>query len=200
MSDTPEKPRRGRPKTLSRADVIDVAMRAYWEEGPTKVSLNEVCARAGVSKPSLYREFGNDDGLAAAALETYAQVVLGQILAIVGGEAPFADKIRQIAHLAAADPLHEHGCLFVKMRAARDQMGPKSQALIGQIEALALDAFAALLTEARATGEWQGTIPVDLAAPYLHAQIGMALDQRARGQDPSAILDLALSALDPTQT
>lgn len=199
MSSNPEKPGRGRPKTLKKAAVIDAAMQAYWQEGPTNVSLNEVCARAGVSKPSVYREFGNDDGLAAAVLEVYAETVLGQMLGIVQSDEDLATKLSKIVSLAAADPLHDHGCLFVKMRAARDQLGPKTQAVIGQIDGMALEAFTKLFAQARTEGGWTSSLPADLAAAYTHAQIGLALDYRARGEDPRAILDLALSVLQPAK-
>ena len=195
MSSETKKPGRGRPKTLSKDHVIDVAMHAYWEEGPSEVSLNEVCQRAGVSKPSVYREFGNDDGLSAAALQRYAETVLSEMLAIVGSDDGVADKIRKIAFLSAEDPLHEHGCLFVSLRSAKAQMGPQTQELIDQIEDMAFDAFVGLLTEASASGQLKNDISVELAARYLHAQIGMALDHRARGQDPKEVLDLALSVL-----
>lgn len=200
MSNIPEKPGRGRPKTFKKANVIDVAMQSYWQEGPTEVSLNAICQRAGVSKPSVYRAFGNDDGLTAAALSNYADIVLGKVMSITSSQDSFASKIRQIAYLSAQDELHAHGCLFVKMRAAKAQMGPKTHELIAQIEAMALAAFSNVLAKARASGEWQGDIPVELGAQYLHAQIGMALDQRARGEDPTTILALALSVFEVAET
>jgi len=190
-----EKPTRGRPKTLKKDAVTDVAMNAYWEDGPTQVSLNDICGRAGVSKPSLYREFGNDDGLAHAALQKYAETVMSKMLSIVAGDAAFAEKIRQIAYLSATDSLHDQGCLFVKMRAVKAQMGPKTQAMIEQIEEMASTAFSELLDKARASGEWSSPIPVELATTYLFAQIRLALDERARGNDPGEVLDLALSVL-----
>ena len=197
MSEDPSKPVRGRPKTLKKANVTDVAMRAYWENGPAEVSLNAICQQAGVSKPSVYREFGNDDGLAHAALSNYAEIVLGKVVAITQSGDDLATKINQIAHLSAQDELHASGCLFVKMRAVKAQMGPKTQALITQIDRMALEAFTKVLADARATGEWSGDIPVDLGGRYLHGQIGLALDQRARGEDPTATLALALSVLHP---
>lgn len=193
MNEKPDKPGRGRPKTLKKADVVDVAMNAYWKEGPTEVSLNAICQRAGVSKPSVYREFGNDDGLTHAALSQYAEIVLGRILAITSSDDSFSNKIRQIAFLSAEDEVHVCGCLFVKMRAAKAQMGPKTQALIAQMETMSVDAFSKVIAEGQALGEWSGDFPVDLGARYLHAQIGLALDQRARGEDPKETLELALS-------
>lgn len=196
MSESPSKPGRGRPKTLKKAEIIDVAMHAYWKEGPAEVSLNAICQRAGVSKPSVYREFGNDDGLTHAALERYAQSVLAKILKIATSNDDFLCKINKIAYLSAQDTLLSNGCLFVKMRAAKSKMGPKTQVLIAQIEGMALEAFSKVLSDARDAGEWSGDISVELGAQYLHAQVGLALDQRARGENPKATLALALSVFE----
>lgn len=198
MSEPPNKPGRGRPKTLKKADVVDVAMRAYWEEGPTEVSLNAICQRAGVSKPSVYREFGNDDGLTHAALTAYAENVMSSMLAITSGDDGFPTKIRKLVNLTAEDALHTHGCLFVKMRAAKAQLGPKTRVLVDQVENMAQEALLTVLTQARASGEWTSDISVELGAKYLHAQLGMALDHRARGESPKHVLDLALSIFDQT--
>ena len=193
MIEPSKKPGRGRPKTLKKAAVTEVAMHAYWEHGPADVSLNAICQQAGVSKPSVYREFGNDDGLTHAALSSYADQVLSRTLAIIQSEDSFACKINQLVYLSSKDVLHEKGCLFVKMRAAKAQMGPETQELIGAIEHMAFEAFSKVLTEARTAGKWSGDISVELGARYLQAQIGLALDQRARGEDPKEILGLALS-------
>lgn len=200
MSETPSKPGRGRPPKMNKADVLDVAMNAYWEDGPTAVSLNSVCQRAGVSKPSVYKAFGNEDGLTCAALEHYGQFVMVKMLEILHGEDSFANKIRRVAYLAAEDVQHEKGCLFVKMRSEKDQMGQKTQTLIAHLESMSRDAFATVLAEGKANGEWAGNIPVELAAHYLHAQIGLALDQRARGEDPTKVLAMALSVFEFTET
>lgn len=200
MSESSQKPRRGRPKTLKKADVSDVAMRAYWENGPADVSLNAICQQAGVSKPSVYREFGNDDGLTYAALSIYADKVLGHMLAITQSDDSFTRKLNQLAYLSAEDVLHEHGCLFVKMRAAKAQMGPKTQELIEAMDKMSLDAFSKVLAQARAAGSWPGGISVDVGARYLQAQIGLALDQRARGDDPKETLALALSVFSSVDT
>src|SRR6056297_999322 len=109
MSDPSIPTKRGRPRKIDRAQVADVAMRAYWEHGPTQVSLNTLCERAGVSKPSVYREFGNDDGLAQAALQAYVETILSQLFAITVSDDVFALKIKRMAHLAASDAIHDHG-------------------------------------------------------------------------------------------
>ncbi len=58
----------GRPKTFDRDRVIGIAMECYWREGVDGVLLNELCRRAAVSKPGVYREFGGEDGLMDAVV------------------------------------------------------------------------------------------------------------------------------------
>lgn len=172
-------------------------MRTYWERGPTEVSLNSICKAAGVSKPSVYREFGSEDGLTCAVFEAYAEQVLGKVLEVIAGSDSFSEKLKQVAFMAAQDPTHEHGCLFVKMRAAKAQLGTNTQDLVSATERMALDGYVRLLTEAKEAGEWSSDIPTEVAAEFLHAQIGLALERRARGEDPRAVLSLALSVLAP---
>ena len=182
---------------MNPEDVLQVAMRAYWHEGP-EVSVNAVCQRAGVSKPSLYREFGSEDGLTAAALEQYASIVLSQRCDLLLSGQSFFDKLEALITYASEDPRNEHGCLFVKMRASRLRLGPKTQAQVAEIEAAAIKLYARFFRESRESGEWTGNISPDFAAQYLHAQIGLAVSQRALGTETAIVrplLEYALSVL-----
>ncbi len=178
-------------------EVLRVATTAYWHEGP-EVSLNAVCERAGVSKPSLYREFGSEDGLTAAVLAHYAEVALEQGRDLLSSGRNFTDKLEALIEFASEDPRNANGCLFVKMRAARLKLGPLTQAKLAEIETATLELYVRLFQESRENGEWSGGLPIAFAAQYLHAQIGLALSLRARGAQPSLvrpILDVALSVL-----
>jgi AcrR family transcriptional regulator len=182
---------------MNPEDVLQVAMRAYWHEGP-EVSVNAVCRRAGVSKPSLYREFGSEDGLSASALEQYASIVLGQRRDLLLSGQSFFDKLDALITYASEDPRNEHGCLFFKMRAVRLHLGLKTQAKVAEIEAEAIKLYARFFRESRERGEWLGNISPDFAAQYLHAQMGLAVSQRALGTETAIVrplLEYALSVL-----
>ena len=84
-------PRRGRPKTFDRDHVIAVAMDCYWREGTDAIPLNELCRRADVAKPGIYREFGGEDGLTDAVLERYAGTVLAPTWELTTHDRPFAE-------------------------------------------------------------------------------------------------------------
>lgn len=182
---------------MSPEDLLQVAVRSYWHEGP-EVSVNAICERAGVSKPSLYREFGSEDGLTLAALESYAGMVQSQMRGLLSSGLSFAEKIEAIIAFASEDPRNEHGCLFVKMRAARLDLGSRTQAKVAEIEAATLEIYTRFFQDSRKKGEWSGSITPGFAAQYLHAQIGLAVSQRALGAEPAMVrplLECALSVL-----
>jgi len=197
MSAAESKLPRGRPRTMSPEALLQVAVKAYWHEGP-EVSINAICERAGVSKPSLYREFGGEDGLTLAALESYSDVVQRQLRGLLSSELSFAGKLEALITVMSEDPSCEHGCLFVKMRAARLELGPKTQAKVVEIEIATVKIYTHFFRESRKKGEWPGNITTDFAGQYLHAQIGLAMSQRALGTAPPVVrklLEYALSVL-----
>src|SRR2546423_9774671 len=59
-----------------RDELVDAALRSIRELGPD-VSMEQIAAEAGVTKPILYRHFGDKDGLC----EAVAQNVLGEMMA-----------------------------------------------------------------------------------------------------------------------
>lgn len=173
-------------------------MNAYWQDDRAAVSVNAVCVLAGVSKPSLYRDFGSEDGLTAAVLERYGQTVLVGVEALLSGPQRYGDKLDALISFASDAPQMETGCLFVKMRATRSRFGPQTQALLAAMEAHFLAQYTRFFTDAAGRGEWRGGIATDLAASYLQEQMGLAVSQRAAGKPPEAVralLALAISVL-----
>lgn len=190
--------RPGRPLTRNRAHVLDTAMHAYWQDAMATVSINAVCALAGISKPSLYREFGSEDGLTAAVLERYGQTVLASVEALFSSQQTYSTKLDALIGFASDDPHMETGCLFVKMRATRSRFGPQTQALLATMEAHFQAVYARFFAEAADRGEWRAGIATELAASYLQEQMGLAVSQRAAGKSPASVrafLGLAISVL-----
>lgn len=195
MSDGP-KQKRGRPQTLDADKTLDVAMRAYWKSDPADVSLNSISALAGASKPSIYRQFGEEDGLMRAVLDHYAQNVLTDIFHILASALPLPDTLTALTQFAARDPKMETGCVFFKMRAGKHRLGPKTLQGVQEIDAAAVAAFEGYLNNLIESGDWESEQSVPTMARYLFEQIGLAFAQRAAGESPDQVettLKLALS-------
>lgn len=190
--------KRGRPKTVATEEVLKVAMDAYWRGDPADVSMNAICQMAEVSKPSVYREFGSEDGLSRAVLDYYAERILRDVFAILRAEKSLKETLSALTDFACADPRMETGCVFHKMRTGRHRLGPETRARVEEIDKSAILAFCAFLKSRRDKGELPDGVSVEVGARYLLAQVGLAVTQRASGDDPTRIretLELALSAL-----
>ncbi|MEM9854967.1 MAG: TetR/AcrR family transcriptional regulator [Pseudomonadota bacterium] len=176
--------------------VLAVAMTAYWQSDPADVSLNAICQMAGISKPSLYREFGSEDGLSRATLDRYADQVLSEMFSLLHGGAGLDATLAALIDFASDDPRLETGCLFYKMRAGKHRLGPETRVRVEEINATAQQAYGAFLQAARDAGDWPEGISVAAGASYLGEQIALAITQRAAGEDRArirAMMELAFS-------
>lgn len=184
---------RGRPKTLNRNQVVDVAMQAYWVEGISGISLNEICRRCEVSKPGLYREFGNEEGLLQAVILAYQEQVLTTVLQMLHDEKPFqqtlADLVRFVTPQHDSEQVHK-GCLLVKMRDHRMQLSDATRTRIDQAHQQVLNAYEEWVERAKNNCEFTAELAPHLAAIYIDAQLSNALTQIGRGDDPATVRDI----------
>jgi len=191
----------GRPKTLDRDHIIKVAMESYWRDGPTAVSVNEICRRAGVSKPGLYREFGNEDGLRSTVVQTYEMVVLSQLYQIFEGDQPFYDALAALTDFVLQDrqkmdlPL---GCLLQKMRGCRKELGPKTNDVIDATSIGTHSRLKDWVERAKHNGQLSEDISTETAAIYIDAQVSSAIMMQETGASKTQIsefLNIAFKGL-----
>ena len=200
--DDPTPRKRGRPRLFEREEVLDTAMVHYWREGVHALSLNEVCRRVEVSKPSIYREFGGEDGLVEAVLGHYRDAVVVPVMAFVSGARPLAETLEGLVIGMTATGEHPPGCLFTEMRLLRSGLGPKTTARLDAIEAERNAALEALYARALERGEAKTAISPEGAAQFMDAQFSMELLHMGMGQAPERVraqARLAFEVFSPTR-
>jgi AcrR family transcriptional regulator len=201
MADSSNRPGRGRPRTFDRDHVIDVAMDSYWREGLNALSLNEICRRAEVSKPGLYREFGGEDGLMTAALDQYREMVVLPLLSILSTDRPFAEVLSEVVHRMTEDRGTPAGCLFAKMRSSPARLGTVASAQVAALRDEMRSVYEACYQRARIRGEVNDTIAPSFAALYIDTQLTTVLGQMAAGESPDLVrtqAQLAFASLLPS--
>ena len=114
---------RGRPTTAKKHEAALLAMEIYWQEGIHKYPLNEICRRSKTSKPALYREFKSEDGLMAAALSHYRELVIAPMLSLRYLSLPFDKVFYQAIETLTSERDRPAGCLFTHMRLAKPFLG-----------------------------------------------------------------------------
>jgi TetR/AcrR family transcriptional repressor of nem operon len=63
----------GRTKEYDRRGVLSKAIAVFWKKGFEATSMSELIKATGLNSASLYKEFGNKEGLYETALEEYRE-------------------------------------------------------------------------------------------------------------------------------
>ena len=71
VSNTLKRPR-GRPKGFIPGEALDRAVEMFWEHGYEGVDVDRIARAVNVTKPALYRAFGDKSTLLLKAVERYA--------------------------------------------------------------------------------------------------------------------------------
>ena len=184
----------GRPKVINRIHVINVAMNSYWINGVQNISLNEICRRANVSKPALYREFGNEDGLMTEALELYFIKFITPFFSLFSSHQTFHEVLQKLI-LGLINNQNKNsnsmGCLFTMMRNSHDLLGKKTKNKLEFLHKVLLKTYEQWIENAKDKGNFTKQIPSSVAAAYIDSQISNINAQKARGESVQSIRDAA---------
>src|SRR3954468_1056228 len=110
MPDASHSYRRGRtPRAVREAQMVAAAERLFSERGYHGVSMDEIAAASGITKPMLYDYFGSKEGLFLACVERARGRLFEEIAAAVRGAEEAEDALRAgvEAFLAFADEQRE---------------------------------------------------------------------------------------------
>ena len=190
----------GRPKTFDSQHALAVALHGYWSQGPHAMSLNEVCRRAQVSKPSLYREFGGEDGLLAAVLSLYQETVIELIREHMRSDKPFRVALKDIIDLLLAPERQPSGCLLAKFRLAYPELGELTQQTIDRLVQDNRQGIRVWLARAREAGEISDAVCLDDASHLVDRQLMLATVIADRGEELERVrrqLEMSLWCLVP---
>ena len=132
----------GRPRQFERDAVLDRAMKVFWSRGYEATSIEQLVARMGIQRGSLYATFGDKRALFFAAIEHYERVVTASLLATLddaaSGRAAIERFFRRKVELSVA-PRRPRGCLVTNSAAelaSRDRgTGARIGAVLTKLEA-----------------------------------------------------------------
>ena len=68
-----------RSRDQTRQRILDAAYGLFWRQGFLRVSMDEIAARAGITKRALYQHFRSKDDLIAAALAHCSELAIRRL-------------------------------------------------------------------------------------------------------------------------
>ncbi|NIM92934.1 MAG: TetR family transcriptional regulator [Anaerolineales bacterium] len=79
-----------------REHLIQTGKDLFVKHGMRRVTVEEICREAGVSKPTFYKYFENKEALARRIVELWVDEALQQIDLIEAADVSFPEKLKQI--------------------------------------------------------------------------------------------------------
>jgi TetR/AcrR family transcriptional repressor of nem operon len=187
-----------RPRAFNEAEVLDRAMRLFWQRGYGGVTFADLESATGILRTSIYAAYGDKEGLFLAVVDHYDAHYSAQLRAALraaptawsGVEAYFARLLD-----AFGDPALPLGCLVTNVAVEGDRGQSRLGRRIAASIALAEDAFADVFARARARGELPGDAdPRRLARQLIAVTHGLSVLAKASG-DHAALSDVVESTL-----
>jgi len=175
-------PGRAAPRVLDReqrrAQLLDAADRVIRRRGPT-ASMDEIASEAGITKPILYRHFGDKDGLYEALAARYVESLMSELQAVRLGEDGRAYLAARIdAYLAFVEREPEQ---YRFMLDAAEQ--PRTSPLVAQFRRR-LASECALTT---AEHLQRAGVDPEVAEPWAYGVVGMVRSAGIRWLETRAI-------------
>jgi len=178
------------PPPMVRSRVLDTALDLVGRHGLAELSMDELAARAGVSRATLYRLFPGKAALFAELVRRFSPFEpIAAVLEAMGGRPP-AEVIPAVAH-AMATAMKGHAGLLLQLLFEVSRSGPGSHAgadfqqdTAGAMRTLPL--VAGYLAEQMAAGRLRRTDPT-LAVQALAGPIVMHLLMQAPAESQSGL-------------
>ncbi|MFT5586646.1 MAG: TetR/AcrR family transcriptional repressor of nem operon [Cognaticolwellia sp.] len=176
----------GRRKTYEREEVLQRAMRLFWERGFHATTTRDLTDAMGVNIYSLYAEFGSKEGLFDAVLDHYDRTVVdgyfSQLEAATSGLETVREVVRFFAEAAdQGNPLL--GCLTANAMTEQAPNGNASRQRGTAYTARLTTAFKNALENAKAAGDLRLDAPVLELAHFVSVSLmGMFVMLRAGGE------------------
>jgi AcrR family transcriptional regulator len=147
MTDTAARPHNGRlPRSLRRKQLLAVALEVFAEHGYHAASMDEIAARAGVSKPVVYQHFPGKLDLYLALLESSVDSVVDEVRAAL---ASTHDNRRRVQAAIALwfDFVEDRGQAFRLVSESDLTNDPNVRAQIDRFTRESADAIAEVISE-----------------------------------------------------
>jgi TetR/AcrR family transcriptional regulator, transcriptional repressor for nem operon len=190
----------GRPAKFDDDEVLDRAMYTFWRQGWSATSIRDLERHLELKAPSIYRRFGDKDGLARAVLQRYLDRIIDRRIArhLSGAGDPVANIRSFFASALQPGPDGEPpiGCLLTITATERPTVPSQlGEPLVEGLERIE-EALTHELGRARDAGRWPGSAEPTAAAGLLALVLqGLMVLVRA-GFEPNQLLDRAEASLD----
>jgi AcrR family transcriptional regulator len=162
---------RGRPRAFDDEEVLDVAMRLFWDHGFDGTSMSDLTEAMGINRRSVYAAFGNKEALFTAALERY--LAGPGAFAAKALELPTAREVAESFLLGSVEaftsPDRPSGCMVVQSALTCSDASAAVRSHLAAHRVAGVDAFRERFDRAQEDGDMPADVDTQALASYVVA-------------------------------
>jgi AcrR family transcriptional regulator len=165
------------------SSIFTTAKELFWKHGISRVTVEEICRGASVSKMTFYRLFKNKNDVAEKILIQTFDANLKKYRDIMNQNVSFSKKIKQMVILkkeGTADISEE----FIKDIFLKDDAGLKK--LIEDYTKVTYDYFVSDIKTAQSNGEIRKDIKVEFIVYMLNSMTNILFDDKIKAMYPDS--------------
>lgn len=154
----------------NRTELLDQAVRVFWEKGYWDTSISDLVEATGVQRYGLYASFGDKHGLFLESLERYQDTVIAGLLRELdrpGAALPELESFLKRLGDIARTPGSSRGCLMCNTAAELGEDDPEVAARVDAYTRRLRRTFRGALIRARSLGQVPEDLNADEVARYL---------------------------------
>jgi TetR/AcrR family transcriptional repressor of nem operon len=158
-----------RVKEYRKEEVLDASTQVFWRRGYKGTSMNDLVEATGLNKHSMYKEFGNKDGLFLACIEHYAKETTKDLASLLTNQPLGLHNIasyfiNRIDYLSSAK---NNSCLLVNSAIEKNVLSDEINDLIRKYLSLQEKLFYTCLEAAQRNAEIPKNKDIKMLAQYL---------------------------------
>lgn len=166
-----------RTKEYDRNDVLDKAVEVFWRKGYKATSVSDIVLATGLNTASMYKEFGDKDGLFEEALEHYRHHIIAPFFQMLIDEPNIKGikaYIKGIVDLAASK--NYLGCLMMNSLTQTHSISDEALKKVSDFRAMVESLLEVALRNAQSNGDISAkSDPAALASFIIMCVHGMVL-------------------------
>ena len=208
-------PKYSRPKILDRENLINIAYQEYWTHGINNVTLTSIAKLANVSRPGIYKEFEDEDGLKSEVLKKYTYALKEHVLSQYKNSKDIRTLIyhlhsyigfpqdrkifKEIKNTPIFNaPKNPNGCLYEKAKIVKHLLNKKTIKEVNNFENYRKIVFTNYINRMQKYGEINKSLKPEDVYEYLAATLSMLQSLKNNGmikEKIKIIINRALSAI-----
>ena len=163
-------------------DLINAAKSLFWKHGIRRVTIDEICQDAGVSKMTCYKYFSNKTAIAKYLIEDLFETGVKAYKEIYNSDIPYEEKVKKIIELKMSNAHEMSQELVDDIYKYQDEELAET---IEEIKKRMIGIYLDDIHEAQKEGEIRTDIKPEFMLYFLNNLTEMVTDQKLIGLYPN---------------